>query len=456
MSDISLASSHASRNAAEPARAGWGSRAGFVLAAAGSAVGLGAVWKFPYVVGKHGGGAFLLVYLASVFTLGLALLLAEMTIGRLTGRSATTAFRMLGGRAWAWAGRISALNAFLILAFYCVVGGWTIAYLLRSITGEALVADTARLHSQFNTFIADPWEALAFAGLFLVATAVVVIGGVQKGIERAGKILMPALFVLMLMVIARSLTLPGAMDGVAYFLMPDFAQLSGESLLQALGLAFFSLSLGAGIIIAYGSYLPKDAPLVSSCVWVGSMATLACLLAGLMVLPAVFAFGLPPDAGPGLTFIAMPAIFAQMPFGHAVAIAFFLLLLFAALTSSVSLLEPVVAFLIDEYAWPRRRAVVVVAIATFVAGIPAALSFGAWKDVEVFGRSLFDIMDYTAMNIGMPLGGLFVAALVSWRIWPQARTVLGGMRARWLVPTWRGMCLVLTPIAVLAIWYQNL
>lgn len=455
-SSVSAAPSPADSSGTPVTRTGWGSRVGFILAAAGSAVGLGAVWKFPYVVGKHGGGAFLMVYLGCVLTLGVTLLLAEMTIGRLTGRSATTALRMLGGRAWAWVGRIATFNAFAILAFYCVVGGWTVAYLVHSVTGEALVADTAFAKQQFTGFIADPYAALGFTGIFLLATALIVVAGVQKGIERASKLLMPALFVLMLLVIARSLTLPGAMAGVVWFLQPDFSMIDGATLLQALGLAFFSLSLGAGMIVAYGSYLPKDAPLAGSAVWVGTLATFACFLAGLMVLPAVFAFGVAPDAGPGLTFITMPAIFAQMPFGHGVAVAFFLLLLFAALTSSVSLFEPVVAFLIDEYRWHRGPAVFAVTVATFVMGVPAALSFGIWSDVQVFDMTMFDLMDYVTVNLLMPAGGLFVAVFVGWRIWPQARTVLTETRAQWFTPFWRGMLLGLTPVAILLVWYQSL
>nr|WP_072637021.1 sodium-dependent transporter [Pandoraea pulmonicola] len=437
-------------------RATWGSRMGFVLAAAGSAVGLGAVWKFPYVVGEHGGGAFLAVYLACVLTLGVALLLAEMTIGRLTGKSITTALRELGGRRWAWVGRIATFNAFAILSFYVVVGGWTVAYLFRAVTGTVLSRDTAHLVGEFSSFIADPVASLASMGVFLMLTAAIVAAGVQKGIERAGKWLMPAFFVLMLLVIVRALTLPGAIAGVAWFLTPDFSAISGNTLLEALGLAFFSLSLGAGMIVAYGSYLPKDARLAGSAVWVATLATLACCLAGLMILPAVFAFGVAPNAGPGLTFITMPAIFAQMPFGHLVAIAFFLLLLFAALTSAVSLFEPVTAFLIDEYRWQRASAVPAVLVATFSFGAPAALSFGVWSHVRLFDRTIFDLMDFVTVNLLMPAGGLCVAIFVGARIWPAARTVLEGSRAQWFTPVWRVLLLTLTPVAIFGVWYQCL
>ncbi|BCL76117.1 transporter [Jeongeupia sp. HS-3] len=437
-------------------RANWGSKVGFILAASGSAVGLGAIWKFPYVAGKNGGGAFLIAYLVCVFTIGIALLLAEMVIGRTAKKSATTAFRDLKGGLWPWAGRLSVLCIFIILSYYCVVGGWTIAYIFRSITGEALTSDTKALSAAFGSFIANPGQALGYTAAFLGITVAVVMGGVEKGIERMSKVLMPALFILMLVLIARSLTLPGAWDGVKYFITPDFSKLTASMIVDALGLAFFSLSLGGGMIIAYGSYLPQDTKLVGATLWVSSLATLACVLAGLMVLPAVFAFHVDPAAGPGLTFITMPAIFAQMPFGQFFAIAFFLLLLFAALTSSVSILEPIVSFLIDEFGWARKTSTFAVAIASFVIGIPAALSFGPMADVQLFGKSPFDLMDYVASNMMMPAGGLFVALFVGWAIWPKIRHELTAQGSTAVLPAFRLICAVIAPIVIGVIWYHNL
>ncbi|WP_432719380.1 sodium-dependent transporter [Jeongeupia wiesaeckerbachi] len=437
-------------------RASWGSKLGFILAASGSAVGLGAIWKFPYVAGKNGGGAFLIAYLVCVFTIGIALLLAEMLIGRTAKKSATTAFRDLKGGLWPWAGRLSVLCIFIILSYYCVVGGWTIAYIFRSITGEALTSDTKALSAAFGSFIANPVHALSYTAAFLGITVAVVMGGVEKGIERMSKVLMPALFILMLVLIARSLTLDGAWDGVKYFITPDFSKLTPGMIVDALGLAFFSLSLGGGMIIAYGSYLPQDTKLVGATLWVSSLATLACVLAGLMVLPAVFAFHVDPAAGPGLTFITMPAIFAQMPFGQFFAIAFFFLLLFAALTSSVSILEPIVSFLIDEFGWARKTATIAVAIASFVIGIPAALSFGPMADMQLFGKVPFDLMDYIASNVLMPAGGLFVALFVGWSIWPKIRHELSAEGSTAVLPAFRLICAVLAPIVIGVIWYHNL
>ncbi|XZG69633.1 sodium-dependent transporter [Chitinibacteraceae bacterium HSL-7] len=438
-------------------RANWGSRLGFILAAAGSAVGLGAIWKFPYVAGKNGGGAFLIAYLACVFTLGIAMLLAEMLIGRTAKKSATTAYRELKGGLWPWAGRLSVLCVFIILSYYCVVGGWTVAYIIRSITGDAITSDTTALASAFGDFIASPGKALGFTAVFLALTVGVVLGGVEKGIERMSKVLMPALFVLMLVLIARSLTLPGALEGVQYFLTPDFSKLTGTMVIDAMGLAFFSLSIGGGMIIAYGSYVSQDTKLVGATLWVSTLATLACVLAGLMVLPAVFAFNVDPAAGPGLTFITMPAIFAQMPGGQAFAIAFFVLLLFAALTSSVSILEPIVSFLIDEFGMKRVQATFTVAAASFALGVPAALSFGPMSDVLFFGKNAFDVMDYVASNILMPAGGLLAALFVGWAIRERVREVLTAEGASVLLQkAFFIICAVAAPILITVIWVHNL
>ncbi|GLS04609.1 transporter [Chitiniphilus shinanonensis] len=442
--------------AEDSARANWGSRLGFILAAAGSAVGLGAIWKFPYVAGKNGGGAFLIAYLVCVFTLGIALLLAEMVIGRSANRSATTAYRDLKGGLWPWAGRLSVLCVFIILSYYCVVGGWTVAYIWRSITGEAITSETAALATAFENFIASPTQALSYTAVFLGITVAVVFAGVQQGIERMSKVLMPALFFLMLLLIGRALTLPGAIDGVRYFVTPDWSKVTSAMLVDALGLAFFSLSIGGGIIIAYGSYVSRETKLVGATLWVSTLATLACVLAGLMVLPAVFAFHVDPAAGPGLTFITMPAIFAQMPAGQWFAVAFFVLLLFAALTSSISILEPIVSFLIDEFRMKRHPATLLTAVASFVVGIPAALSFGPMAHVTLFGKSPFDLMDYVASNIMMPAGGLLAALFVGWAIWPRVRGELAAEGASSILPAFRFICAIVAPILIGVIWYHNL
>ncbi|WP_047393493.1 MULTISPECIES: sodium-dependent transporter [Chitinibacter] len=437
-------------------RANWGSKLGFILATAGSAVGLGAIWKFPYMAGKNGGGAFLLVYLACVFTVGIGMLLAEMLIGRAAQKSATTAFRNLKGGLWPWAGRLSVLCSFLILSFYSVVGGWTFAYLYQSATGEAITRDVAVLEQLFTRFIADPLQAIIYTTLFLGVTTWVVLLGVEKGIERWSKVLMPMLFFLLLVLIGRSLTLPGAMEGVRYFVQPDFSQLTAAIVLDAMGLALFSLSVGLGLLIAYGSYVAPGTNLAKTSLWITTLATLACLLAGLLVLPAVFAFNVNPGAGPGLTFITMPAIFAQMPFGQGFAIAFFLLLIFAALTSSVSILEPIVAFLMDEFGFARPKATWISAVSVWVFSIPAALSFGAMKDVLLFGKTVFDLMDYLTSNLMLPAGGLLSALFVGWAIWSRIQSDLQAEGSARILPVFKLVCAWVSPLVIGAIWWHSL
>lgn len=437
-------------------RANWGSKLGFILAASGSAVGLGAIWKFPYVAGQNGGGVFLLIYLACVLSIGIAMVLAEMSIGHMAKKSATTAYRMLKGGLWPWAGRLSVLCIFLILSFYCVVGGWSLAYLWRSITGEILTQDTQALGNLFNTFIGNPIQSIAYTSLFLGATVAIVMGGVQKGIERTSKVLMPALFILMLIIIARVLTLPNAIDGMMYFITPDFSKINGPMLIEATGLAMFSLSIGCGTMIAYGSYVDTETKLPGATLWISLLAILACILAGLMVLPAVFAFGINPSAGPGLTFITMPAIFSQMPAGQFFAIAFFLLLVFAAVTSSVSLLEPIVAFLMDEFAVERRKATYAIFSAVFIMSVPAALSFGVLADFQLFGKTPFDLMDYLASNILMPAGGLLAALFVGWAIWPRIQHSLTAQGSAPILPAFRTICAFIAPIVISIVWIHNL
>ncbi|MGR2681757.1 sodium-dependent transporter [Chromobacterium haemolyticum] len=405
-------------------RTQWGSRLGFILASAGATVGLGSIWKFPYVTAMNGGGAFLLIYLLLTFTLGIALLLAEIAIGRAAACGAVSAFARLGSRRWKLVGYAGVLCGFLVFSFYSVVGGWTLGYLLRALDGRVMSNDPAALARLFGDYVSNPFESLLTHALFTGLTLLVVMCGVQKGIERAGKVLMPLLFLLMLGLIARSLTLPGAEAGVAALLTPDFSKVTPGMLVEALGLAFFSLSVGAGCMIAYGSYLGRDAKLASAALWVTGLTTLTSVLAGLMIFPAIYAFGLDPQAGPGLTYMTMPVVFNHLPFGQGLAAAFFLLLLMAALTSSVSLLELVAVFPIDEWGVGRRKATLLICLLVFCAGVPAALSFGPLAGWKLFGRNVFELMDYTASNILLPLGGIGTACFAGWVIWPTMRAEL--------------------------------
>ncbi|KMN34222.1 MULTISPECIES: sodium-dependent transporter [Chromobacterium] len=430
------------------ARSQWGSRLGFILAAAGSAIGLGAIWKFPYVAATNGGGAFLFIYLGICLTLGLALMLSEMALGRASKAGAVGAFRQLAGGAWPIIGYMSVLVCFLILAFYSVVGGWTIAYIVKALGGSIMTSDAKVLGGIFSGFISDPLQPIAYHAGFALLTLWVVAGGVQKGIENLSKFLMPALFVLMLVLIARGLTLPGAWEGVKYFVAPDFSKVSAAMLVDALGLAFFSLSLGLGIMITYGSYVSKESNLLGSALWVILLTVATCFLAGLMVLPAVFAFGFDPSAGPGLTFITMPAVFAHLPLGQLFAVMFFCLLLLAALTSSVSLLEVVTSFAIDEFGLKRGQAAWVMTLGIFLLGIPASLSLGVWSEYQLFGMGFFDLLDYLTSKLLMPLGELLLALFVGWKAWPVVRRELAGDGAGRRMRLMRGFCMAMAPALI--------
>lgn len=396
-------------------RGQWGSRIGFILAAAGSAIGLGAIWKFPYMAGVNGGGAFLLIYLAAVLGIGMSMMLAELAMGRSVQRDAIAAFTTLGGRRWAFFGWFSLLAAFILLSFYCVVGGWTVGYLLKALSGSLLdPVDAVDFAKQFESFIGDDSLSLVFFALFMLMTVGIILGGVQKGIERVSKVLMPLLFLLMLIMIGRSVTLPGAMEGVRFLLVPDFDKLHPRVFIDALGFACFSLSLGFGAMLTYGSYMSKSESMARSALWVVTLQTICTLLAGFMIMPAVFAFGMPPTAGPGLTYITLPAVFKAMPGGIFFAAAFFALLLIAALTSSVSIIEPIVSCLIDQWGFRRNKASLLVAGASFIAGIPAAWSFGGGDVGRLFGMTPFDLMDYVTSNVMLPVNVLAACLVMGW------------------------------------------
>lgn len=425
------------------------SRLGFVLTAAGSAVGLGNIWKFPYVAGNEGGGAFLIIYLGLVFSLGLSVMLAEFAVGRAAGRNPVGAYKHLKGGLWPLVGFMGIAAGFIILSFYSVVGGWTLTYVMEAIAG-GLPSDRESLGATFGATISDPVRPVLMHGLFMGITVFIVYSGVEGGIEKANKVLMPMLFVLLIVLVGRSVTLDGAADGIRFFLQPDFSKVTPSMISAALGQAFFSLSLGLGAMITYGSYLDKKADLPKAAIMVTGLDTMVALLAGFLILPAVFAFGLDPSAGPGLTFITLPAIFSSMPWGGLFAVLFFLLLTIAALTSSVSLLEVVVSYMIDERGHGRRKATVKAAIAIFLLGIPSSLSFGVWSDVTIAGKTIFDLFDYMTSNIMLPLGGIAVSLFVGWSIKPAAIDEIhhGRDKKFRLTPVWIMILRFVAPVTI--------
>jgi len=436
-------------------RGAWGSGGGFVLAAAGSAVGLGNIWKFPYMAGENGGAAFIAVYLAIVFTIGISVMLAEIVIGRAAQRNPVGAFRALGGGAWPVLGYLGVVGAVVIMGFYSVVGGWTLAYVWMMATDGIEARNAGPV---FNGFVADAGRPILFHGLFVAATVLVVIGGVRKGIERWCRILLPVLFVILLLLIARSLTLPGAAKGLEFFLAPDFTKITPAVLNAALSQAFFTLAVGAGAMLTYGSYLSRAVSVTRATFWVTLLDTVVALLAGLAILPAVFAFGFDPAEGPGLSFVTLPSVFAEMPGGRFFGVLFFIMLALAALTSALSLLEILVSYLVDEFGLSRRTVTAGGGLVAFALGIPASLSFGAWRGVEIFGASIFDAMNILTLNFVLPIGGIGMALFVGWAIWPRAAAELphedGGMP--YWAPLWRLICAVVAPALILWILISGL
>ena len=393
-------------------RGQWGSTLGFILAASGSAVGLGNIWRFPYKTGENGGAAFVLLYLTCIFLVCLPYLFGELILGRFSQKNPVGAIASIRQHSpWQLVGGLGVLTGVFILSYYAVIAGWTFGYIFKGVIAPAM---------PFESFIASSVIEVGLFALFLVLTMAVVLGGIEHGIERWSKILMPLLLVLMILVIVRGITLPGAGAGLEFFLKPDFSKVTMKTVIEALGQAFFSLSLGMGAMVTYGSYLPKDANLRVCGGSVALFDTMIAIAAGFMIFPALFAMGADPAEGPALLFVVMPKIFAAMPLGGIVAVLFFVLMSVAALTSTVSLLEVVVSYFVDERHWSRRRSVLVVGGFTFLVGLPSAMSSGTsptLTNMEAFGQTGFlAIMDFIWGNLSLAIGGLLLSIFIGW-VW---------------------------------------
>jgi len=400
-------------------RGQWGSKIskiGFILAAAGSAIGLGNIWRFPYVAGENGGGAFVLIYLLFVIIIGLPYMYAELALGRYVHKNPVGAIDAIKpGSLWKGVGYLGVLTGLGILSFYAVIAGWTVGYIFKMLAGQP---------GGFNSFIADPVLVLLLLAFFIFITAFIVHGGVSGGIERWSKILMPFLFLLMLAIIIYTVTLDGAAKGLEFYLKPDFSKITGKTLLAAMGQAFFSLSLGMGLMITYGSYMPKKENIMTSGLFVALFDTLIAIMAGLIIFPALFAMGQSPSAGPKLVFVVLPELFARMPGGMIVGALFFLLLSVAALTSTISLLEVPVAFFVDEKKVPRKKIVWIMAFVAFLLGVPSALSQGASEFFSTFGwisrrftaPDFLSHMSFVFGDLSLALGALLLSVFVGW-VW---------------------------------------
>ncbi len=392
---------------------------GFVFAAAGSAVGLGNLWRFPYLAAKYGGGIFILIYLILVLTFGFTLMMTEIAIGRKTGLSAVGAFKKLDKR-FGFVGYLACIVPFIITPYYCVIGGWVIKYLIAFVTGQVSAAAT---DDYFTGFITKPVEPIVWFLIFALLSAVVVIIGVQKGIEKASCILMPVLLVLIVGISIFGITRPGAMEGVKYYLLPDFSAFSATTVLAAMGQLFYSMSLAMGIMITYGSYMKKDVDLHTSVRQIEIFDTAVAVLAGLMIVPSVFVFsGGSEEAlgkGPSLMFITLPKVFEDMAFGGFIGAAFFILVLFAALTSSISLLETNVSIISDKLHWDRKKSTIVASAYVIIVGAIVSLGFGPLDFVTIIGLGLLDFFDFISNSVLMPVVALLTCISVGFFIKPQ-------------------------------------
>lgn len=440
-------------------RDSFGSKFGIIAATAGSAVGLGNIWKFPYITGQNGGGAFLLIYLLFVFLLGMPVMISEFSIGRRGQRNVFGSFKTISpGTPWYFVGIMGVVAAFVILSFYSAVAGWTLEYILKSITIGFGNQSTQQLGDAFKNFLVHPIRPIVWQLMFMALTAYIVIGGIKNGIEKYNKFLMPLLVFFLFVLCIRSITLPNAGKGLAFLFKPDFSKVTIKTVLFAMGQAFFSLSLGMGALITYASYFRKTDNLARTALNVSLADTFIAVLAGVVIFPAVFAFNIEPTAGPSLVFITLPEIFSHIPLGNLFGLFFFILLAVAALTSTVSVLEVVVAYFSEELSITRLKATILASVSISALGILASLSFGLLSNFRLLGKSIFDLLDFLASNILLPLGGMLIVIFVGWYL---KRSTLfdeisnGGELKASFFPIYRFIVRFIAPLAIAAIFIYS-
>ncbi|WCN08389.1 sodium-dependent transporter [Marinomonas mediterranea] len=438
----------------------WASRWIFILAATGSAVGLGNIWKFPYITGENGGGAFVLVYLVCILFVGIPIMMTEVFIGRRARRNPIGALESLSeesntSTAWKGIGLIGMLAGVFIFSFYSVVAGWVLQYIQTMATGGLNGATSEQAGAYFNGLLADPQTLLIWHSIFTAMVIVVVAAGVNKGLERATRIMMPALFVLLLVLLGYAMSTDGFAAGWNFMFEFDFSKLSWDAVLVALGHSFFTLSLGMGTIMAYGAYMPKKASVGGTVLAIGALDTIVALIAGLAIFPIIFSNGMDPAAGPGLMFISLPVAFGQMAFGQFFGLLFFILIGIAAWTSAISLMEPTVAFLVEKFGMKRLNATVLLGIVCWAMGITCVGSFNFMSDYTLFGKNAFDFLDFITANIMMPLGGILIALFAGWAVKEQfAKEEIGVSDIAF--SAWKISIRFVAPIAVTIVFVYNL
>mgnify|MGYP003807572027 FL=1 len=431
-----------------------------VAAVAGSAVGLGNIWRFPYLVGQNGGGAFLLIYLLCVAVIGIPVMTSEFIIGRSAQLNPYGAFKRLApGKPWCLIGIMGVAAAFMILAFYTTVAGWTLEYFYQSLTGNLMGKTDTELTGMFDDFLSSSFRPVLWFVIFMCFTAYIIISGVKKGIEKYTKIMMPFLFLLLIVLCIRSLTLPGGKAGLHFLFHPDFSKITPKIILEALGQSFFSLSIGMGTLITYGSYIKKDENLLASAGYITLADALVAVLAGIAIFPAVFALGGSPASGTGLTYIVLPGIFDKMPMGSVFSVVFFLLLSIAALTSTISVLEVIVAYLVEELKMSRKKATVAASLSVSVLGVITVLSFGVFGNISILDRNLFSFLEFLTSNIMLPVGGLFIVMFIGWfysRDLTNDELTSGGLLKGRLIPAFIFIVKFVAPVAIAFVFLYSL
>lgn len=398
-------------------RATFGSKIGVILATVGCAVGLGNIWRFPYMLGENGGAAFLLVYISCILFLGIPVMITEFFIGRYSRKNAAGAFKVMApGTKWSVIGYNGVTAAFLILGYYAVVSGWTLEYIVQAFSGSLEGKNATDFADEFTAFSTGVFRPILWTVVFIALTHIIIVSGVKEGIERASKVMMPMLFLILIALCVRSITLPGASEGLTFLFNPDFSKIDSSVVLSAMGQAFFSLSIGMGCLITYASYFGKQTNLQTTALQVTILDTLVAVLAGVMIFPAVFSFGIEPTTGPELVFITLPNVFEQLPFGNIWSFVFFVLLALAALTSTISLHEVSTAYVHEEYHVSRKKAAIIVSVGVTIVGILCSLSMGLLKSYTLFGLNFFNLLDFVTAKIMLPLGGMMICIFTAKRV----------------------------------------
>lgn len=446
-------------------RVNFGSKLGAILAAAGSAVGLGNIWRFPYEAGNNGGAAFIIIYIGCILLFGLPIMIAEFTIGRSSKASTGSAYeKLLPGTHWRLVGYFGVLTGFIIFGYYCVVAGWTLEYIYLSLTMGLADKTPEEYIGIFTQFSQDPLRPLMWLFIFMLTTHFIIVKGVKDGIERSSKILMPILFILVIILAIGSISLPGAEKGLEFLFKPNFEKVNSSVFLGAMGQTFYSLSLGMGCLSTYASYFGKETKLAHTALSVGIIDTMVAILAGVIIFPAAFSVGINPDAGPSLIFITLPNVF-QQAFGSPVlayicSTAFYILLALAALTSTISLHEVSTAFLHEKFNFTRGRAATIVTTGCLIIGVISSLSMGEWSGYTIAGMNIFDALDYFTTKVMLPISGMFAALFVGWILRPDIMkgevTNYGHLGQPWYLPIYRFIIRYLAPTAIILIFINGL